>query len=296
MFDPFLLLTPILVLAVLALIRFVGCDQVLGLERPPVHPPPSPGAIRVSYGNGTITLTWGASTGATGYRIKEKDNLTDTYGEGTFRTDRTFEVLLPYQVTRYYVVVAVKDNLESAETNEVTVTGARSLLTHIEPGTPQSFFNGWVGMRIRVGAVPLHVVALGRIRYTIGPPETPISQAHEVKIVDSTGVNLPHAEAWVLPQSGIVAGHFRYQTLEAAVDLEPNTIYFVVSHETARSSDPAADEWYDFDTRVFSNTEASVTEGMYQDDAAPGAYQVSTGGAGHAYVPVDILYHPKPVP
>ena len=40
MFDPFLLLTPILVLAVLALIRFVGCDQVLGLEPPTLRRPP----------------------------------------------------------------------------------------------------------------------------------------------------------------------------------------------------------------------------------------------------------------
>ena len=224
--------------------------------------------------------------------------MTDTYGEGTFRTDRTFEALLPYQVTRYYVIVAVKDNLESAATNEVEVTGVRSLVTDIAPGTPQSYFDGWLGMRIQVGAVPLRVVALGRIRYIIGPPETPISQAHEVKIVDSTGVNLPHAEAWVLPQRGIDSGHFRYQTLEKAVDLEPNTTYYVVSHETARTTDPAADEWYD-STHACSRTPTRVLPKvcirmMRRRATIKCPRAVPT--PRKTYVPVNILYHPKPVP
>ncbi len=38
MTDPYLLLTPLLALAVLALARFVGCDWFFGLERVPPEP------------------------------------------------------------------------------------------------------------------------------------------------------------------------------------------------------------------------------------------------------------------
>jgi hypothetical protein len=45
--DPFLVLTPTLAAGVLALVRFVGCDRVLGFE--PVAPPPPPRSQIVAY-------------------------------------------------------------------------------------------------------------------------------------------------------------------------------------------------------------------------------------------------------
>ena len=38
MFDPFLLLTPLLVLAVLALVRFIGCDKLFEIDELPSRP------------------------------------------------------------------------------------------------------------------------------------------------------------------------------------------------------------------------------------------------------------------
>jgi hypothetical protein len=44
MIDPFIVLTPILLLAVVALLRFVGCDQILGLTQ--THPSPQTPLLR----------------------------------------------------------------------------------------------------------------------------------------------------------------------------------------------------------------------------------------------------------
>ena len=54
MHDAFLLLTPVLTLAVVALAGFIGCDVILGLERDP-NPPRNLMAVP---GNNRIDLSW----------------------------------------------------------------------------------------------------------------------------------------------------------------------------------------------------------------------------------------------
>jgi len=109
------------------------------------------------------------------------------------------------------------------------------------------------------------------------------------------GVDVLNAMVVVDPESGVDADHFRYQTLGSSIVLSANTTYYVVSHETARTTDAGADEWHDFDTMVDTTLmDASVSEGVYQADAEPGIYRPSTGGPGRAYVPVNLLYRPVP--
>ena len=55
MTDPYLLLTPVLALAVLALARFVACDVVFGLDRPPAAPA---GVAAVATSDRRVDLTW----------------------------------------------------------------------------------------------------------------------------------------------------------------------------------------------------------------------------------------------
>ncbi len=66
MIDPFVILAPVLLLAVIALLRFVGCDQVLGLG--PIEPPPKitiiPGSINADMLTMPFELTINAVDGS----------------------------------------------------------------------------------------------------------------------------------------------------------------------------------------------------------------------------------------
>lgn len=283
MFDPFLLLTPILVLAVLALVRFIGCDVILGLERDPPQPP---GELKVLYGNERITLSWGKSPNAAKYQIKQRDIPSGPYTNGLLvDAPRTAsdDIFLPYNVTRYYMVISVNGDLESGPSNDVVVTGARPLVTQVTYGTPGTSFDGWLGMVIDVKATALTVVALGRVANNSVP--------HAVKIVDASGVDVPNGQVSVEPTSPIT-GEFRHENLELSVDLEANTTYFVVTHEVQNT-----DQHYEYDTVVRTQLEALVKGGVYQDELAPGIY-TRPGPPGEvqddqSYGPVDILYHPR---
>ena len=246
-------------------------------------------------------MSWAASAGATSYKIKQRDSPAAAYVDGSTTSDLTSDQILPYGVRRHYAVVALKNDLESEPSNEQIATGARPLIAVVQKfGTPRDFFDGWLGMEIAVGSAPLTVVALGRVRYLINPPDDPVplGRPHMMKIVrpgaapTDPDLDVLNAMVTVDPQSGVEVGHFRYQTLESAVDLSANTTYFVVSHETAQTPNLSEDKWHDFDTEVDSETEARVTEGVYQPDAEPGVYRPSTGGFRHTYVPVNVLYHP----
>lgn len=76
------------VLAVLALVRFIGCDVILGLERDPPQPP---GELKVLYGNERITLTWGKSPNAAKYQIKQRDIPSGPYTNGPLIDAPTFD-------------------------------------------------------------------------------------------------------------------------------------------------------------------------------------------------------------
>ena len=68
MTDTFLLLTPLLLLPIVALLGFVGCDLVMGLVE--VHAPPTaPQSLTATAGDMQVVLHWEGVTGATKYNI-----------------------------------------------------------------------------------------------------------------------------------------------------------------------------------------------------------------------------------
>ena len=76
MIDPFVLLTPVLLLCVIALLRFVGCDIILGLEKlvqaPTFDPPPG------TY-NTAISVTLSAAPGEIIYFSTDGSDPTQMY-------------------------------------------------------------------------------------------------------------------------------------------------------------------------------------------------------------------------
>lgn len=312
MADPFLLLTPFLVLLVLALVRFVGCSELADVDPwPPdrTEPPPAPADLTVQYGDETVTLTWTASPGATAYRIKYSDTSMGPYVDGPDVPTPTSVEVLPYDTTRYYVVHALNESGESGPSNEVSATGSRPLIAVIQTfGVPQNYFSGWLGMQITTGSDPLKIVALGRVSHVKNPPDAdvPMAHPHLVKIAGpitpqpqpdpdpdlATADDLTNGIVAVAPLSGVVAGDFRYETLKDAVDLAADSTYFIVSEEVAQTVDPTADEWHDYSQMGVANPEAVLDRAVYQEGTPANVYTLPKNGFGQFYVPVNGLYHP----
>ncbi len=174
----------------------------------------------------------------------------------------------------YNISFTAANNISSVTQNfTLNVPG---YITSYILGTQRNDFTGWVGMRITVGASPVNVTALGRI---VAPGNT---GSHTVKIVNaSNSQDISGGSASVSTASG-TTGSFAYANLPEPVTLEANTVYYIVSQETA-----GGDAWYDVDTTLQTTSVASEVGGVYSSgDATYGVY----GPANVAYVPVDFLY------
>ena len=74
----------------------------------------------------------------------------------------------------------------------------------------------------------------------------------------------------------------RATALSSPVTLAGNTVYYLVSQETA-----GGDTWYDYDSRVTTTAVATVSRAVWSVD---GAAWHPSGGAGHGYVPLSFRY------
>ena len=158
-------------------------------------------------------------------------------------------------------------------TVQAPIGGGTSFVTSRTLGTLRNNYNGLVGMAIQVGGSPVTVNSLGRIMVAgNGAP-------HTVKIVDSTGTDVPGGSVSVLMAGGTPGG-FVYASLGSPVTLNAGATYYIVSQETVNG-----DSWYDFDTTVLTTNVANVTSAVYSN----GAY-IAVGSAGHSYAPVDFQY------
>ncbi len=134
-------------------------------------------------------------------------------------------------------------------------------------------FNGWVGMKLTVGANPLTVSALGRICVANNV------QTHVVKFVKvSDGSDLAGASASV-NMAGCTPNQFTYGTI-APVTLAAGTSYYLVSQET-----PGADQWYD-QSGVSATNVAVVNSSVYSYNGV--WYPI--GAANTSYVPPNFQY------
>ena len=79
MSDPYLLLTPILMLGVLALVRFIGCNQIFGLDETVLIADP-PDSVTAVAGDGRVDLSWFYQTGrATAFTVLYGTNMGGPY-------------------------------------------------------------------------------------------------------------------------------------------------------------------------------------------------------------------------
>jgi hypothetical protein len=202
-----------------------------------------------------------------------------------------------------FSVTALNAAGESGPSNTVSARGARPLIAVVNPfGTPLDDFSGLLGMQITVGSAPLKVVALGRVESVAG---VQMAIDHDVKIAGpvvlqpqpdpnandlATAADVANGSATVSPLSGVIAGAFRYETLETAVDLAADTTYFIVSKEVKQSVDPSADQWHTYDQSGATNPEGTLDRAVYREES-DSSYSLPKNGVDKLYGPVNLLYH-----
>jgi len=247
MSDWYLLLTPILMLAVVGLVGFVGCGSLLDLEEvPPVLPAPT-NFIAVP-GNAKIDLSWDMYANVTSYTLDRRlegeafEQLANPLSTETSYPDLNLTNGLRY----YYSLRAnVGNQVTPAALADATV-GLGVLVPFVtgqQPGTRRSDFTGWVGMAIHVGASPLRVKTLGRWRL---PPDPAIpgdqgnTRAHDLKIFDvAANADLLNGGTSVAFNAGDPPA-FKYAPLPDTVTLDADGDYYIISREVS-----GEDQFYD---------------------------------------------------
>lgn len=291
MVDPLLLSAPFLLLPVVALLRFIGCDVVFGLHHvDPPDPPQPPSDLQATAGEASIVVSWTAPPAATSYKL---------YRTTPDRPDLDPQVVIPLIPTAYtdsavmpgvrycYAAAALTDTLEGMPSNSECATAQfRNFMLSEVLGTLRSDFAGFSGMAIRVGSSPLTVFALGRF-VAPGNGVNPGNTIHEIRIFD-VAANASPAGGTVLADTTpgaagmFVQDSFVFADLPSPVTLNTNAEYFIVSAEKV-----GGEQWYDQDTSVTTRSEASVTSPVFSPDGV-----TFTRGAPGAktYGPVSFLY------
>jgi hypothetical protein len=285
MTDSYLLLTPVLVLGVLALIRFIGCNWVFGVDET-ILGLPAPADIHLVPGDQSVTLSWD-------YDPQDAVSFTVIYGTvmggpypdqvtvlagSSFQHTATVTGLV--NGTKYFFVITSDTGSSDAgiyDSAEVSATpGVTPFIVTTQLGQARTNFTGLVGMAIAIGPTDVIVTQLGRI---VGPANT---QSHLLSIVE-VGSDATLASVTIQMPAGPV-GDYAFVALPQPVTLQAFRQYFVVSHEV-----DGGDLWHDLPTNVVTTTNvASITSGVANDDAAPGF--TLQGGPNQLYVPVNFRY------
>jgi predicted transglutaminase-like cysteine proteinase len=228
----------------------------------------------------TFSLT--AAGGGLGYQWESEAPGAASFvpiSGATGRSYTTPPATLSGSGTQYMCVVT--NTAGSASSSAATLTVLANLpstnyVTSNVSGTLRNNFGGWVGMKITVGGSPITVTALGRI-FAAGD-----SGSHTVKIVNASSSQDVSGGSASVSMTGSAPGSFVYANLSAAVTLNANTAYYIVSQETQNG-----DTWYDINTTIQTAGVAAETTGVYSYD---GATYLTLGSANHSYGPVDLLY------
>lgn len=278
MIDYFVLLTPLLLLGVIALAGFVGCDVVFPLVGPPA--PDAPTNLRAVAGNAKVVLTWDDYPTATEFHVlrgtstgREPEDYPDPHTVLPAELPYTDEPLAN-GTAFFYRVTAVVGALESKVSNEATATPLNSFVLDKTLGTPRLNLNGLAGMVIRVGVSPLTIRTLGRI------VDSGHAGTHVVSIVNpATSQSIGSVLVDVAPGN---VGEFVYSPLANPVTLPAGATFFIVSEERVGV------EFHDANTTTVQTTNvARVNSGVFSDAANPFTV-VST--SGHTFGPVDFQY------
>jgi hypothetical protein len=290
MIDPFVLLTPILMLGVLALVRFVGCNQIFGLDPTAGRPAPPTNLVAIP-GDARVDLRWDYENGdATDFQIWYHEDMGGPYqlypnpqiviqvSQGAQHGSAPVANLL--NGTKYFfnVTATIASSHSSlTDSHEVSaIPGVTDFLTPNVLGGLRTDFTGWVGMAIQVASSAVTVTQLGRIVATAN------AQPHVVKILDLTQNNLEIASAIVSLPGGPV-GTFTYQPLAQPVTLEPFKLYYILTHEVV-----GGDFFHDASS-VTPTGVAAILSAVFNDDATPTVF-TTLGTANVSYGVVNFRY------
>jgi hypothetical protein len=293
MIDSFVALTPILLLGVIALLGFVGCNWVYGLDPTEPRPAPDPPSnFQATPGDNKVALTWDADTefdvtGYTVFRGTAPGTVKDDYDPGVALSLSQ----LPYAdptakngITYYYRVTASNSIGESALSEERSATPMSpfgSFITGVAtPGTQNLAGRaGWFGMAVTVlGPASITIQKLGRA-FDLG-----ITAPHRVRIIDAaTKAELASTSVDMNSPTGGFNNQFKYGDLNPGVTLAPGAAFYVMSEEFA-----GGDRFYEQDETVATRAEARITSAMESDPQ--GTVYTPANMIGHTYGPVDFQY------
>jgi hypothetical protein len=185
-----------------------------------------------------------------------------------------------YPNCTYFVTGSNHNDDGSAKTIQPPLTTS-AFVSSDSLGTLNNNINGWVGMEVTVGSIPLKVTSLGRV-YVTGN-----TGIHTTKITNaSTGIDVTNGSVSV-PTTGGVNGQFVYANLATPVTLAPNTSYYISSQETN-----GGDQWYD----VANTTVSTTTDAVCNCGASYTSSWTTSTSTGHTYGPVNFIYEIQPIP
>lgn len=236
-----------------------------------------------------VNISWTApnNTNYVGFNIYRSGTTlpiaSSVLSDGTTYVDTppTVDTSYTYSVTAAYV--GGESTLTSA--TPITAQACPSSPTSCPSGTPfvasktlgtiRNNYSGWVGAKFTVGASPLSVTALGRIRVSDN------SQSHRVKLVRaSDGSDVTNGLVSIDMSSG-TANEYKYASLPglSPVTLSANTDYYILSEELN-----GGDKWYDWNTSTIPTTQLGTINGGVYGNVAPWS---SITASNRMYVPVD---------
>jgi hypothetical protein len=278
MIDSFVLLAPLLLLPIVALVAFVGCDLVFGLDRVD-DPLSTPTGFTATPGNNKVVLSWNEVENAAAYLVR-RGTVSGTYQSPFDSTKNTTftDTTAMNGITYYYIVIALHgtDYNDSGPSAEVSATpSTAALIPFLTPATLTTLASvtGWYGMAIQVGASDLSVQTLGRI---VAPGN---SQIHVIKIVNADGTDVPNAFVSVNLAGG-TPGEFKFGALNPAVTLQAGATYYILSQELA-----GTDQFYNHTSTVTTTDVAVLTSA-----ARGGPPYVTDSDLNKPYGPVNFQY------
>jgi hypothetical protein len=285
MIDPYVLLTPLLLLPVVWLLRFIGCSSFDSASDTTATPPvviTAPAAGSAYYGE-SITASATATSGS-GKNIKSIQFKIDGIDHGPPQTAMTpvspFSASISIDTSklaagkRSLSATSTDSDGKTADSAAIDIYIPKPLITSFTAGTLRNNYTGWIGINFTVGPKPLRVYALGRLHLSGNV------QTHAVKIVVGAS-QADQADAIVsVPAVGVADNQFAYTTLATPVTLAAGAFYFLLSYEES-----GKDSFLDKDTTVVADTAVTVTGPEYDQP-----FGTDAGLPNHSYGLVNLKY------
>lgn len=298
MFDAFLLLTPVLMLAVVALLGFVGCRSGFDDLQPPA------GFVATAR-CGWVQLNWDPVVKSPNYdlvRIAGGYEHLIYHGPDTSFNDTWILDGANWSPPSYKIRSIFSPGYLSDYSTPITPVGMPRALVTI-PGTALNFrtnYAGYIGMAIQTSKL-LTVCGIGRYAAPgDGTNPNAAITTHVLRIIDPVRQTIVgEAALSTVPGSNSTFDpndHFVYARFPTPIELmadsvNPQGTFYIVSQETDTSGNPIPEPWCDGDTPVTSTADAVVIGSVAGD---LGGWVIQKTG-GYSFGPVNILYNVSPI-